>query len=280
MPSRTLTMLPTWRNRRDPLHLTLAVVLEDSDYAAEKERNGKPTAAVMALRGGEVDGGAVIGNFADRADPEKRLLNLRLWAASSKGLVQEIEPLVLAGGQLNAAYEPPDDERTPIRCTALHFAVRGGHPDCVEELARLGCDMNAVDERDNIALHMAAERGDMEMTRLLVMLGCDMRSTNGMLRNPREIAERWGKTEVGEWLKAQEDELDERDHVCEVSREDPPSDSNSLSDYGTGVPMDYMPGKDIFDDVRREIREDQGSEEEKQIDAELARLRKKVKHLV
>lgn len=47
------------------------------------------------------------------------------------------------------------------RCrTALHFAVQAGHIPVVDELVRLGSDLDAVDEQENTVLHIAAALGN------------------------------------------------------------------------------------------------------------------------
>lgn len=47
------------------------------------------------------------------------------------------------------------------RCrTALHFAVQAGHIPVVDELVRLGSDLDAVDELENTGLHIAAALGN------------------------------------------------------------------------------------------------------------------------
>jgi ankyrin repeat protein len=43
--------------------------------------------------------------------------------------------------------------------TALHFAAQNGHIAVVEELARLGAELDVVDEKENTPLHIAASLG-------------------------------------------------------------------------------------------------------------------------
>ena len=94
-----------------------------------------------------------------------------------------LEPVVRQGAEVNAAFETTDQARRcvrpfpcahssrpmlvalilkyPCRCrTALHFAVQAGHIPVVNELVRLGSELNAVDEEENTVLHIAAALGN------------------------------------------------------------------------------------------------------------------------
>lgn len=228
----------------------------------------------LVLRGGDVSGTTVFGNVPAAEDPAKHLLNLRLWTAARKGRVNELEPLVAAGAQINASFARDD---ALMRGTALIFAVMGGHQECVEELARLGCDMMGTDERQNVGLHLAAERGDMGMVRLLVMLGCDVRSINCMANKPSDLAKKWGRTEVEDWLLEQEADIERRVQVQPITWESRDSEeTNSLSDHRTGVQADFFPRKEMYDDARRVMRDWDGDQEKAEESAEIRELAKKV----
>jgi hypothetical protein len=207
-------------------------------------------------------------------DPAKHLLNLRLWMAARKGRVNELEPLVAAGAQINASFSRDD---ALMRGTALIFAVMGGHQECVEELARLGCDMMGTDERQNVGLHLAAERGDMGMVQLLVMLGCDVRSINCMANKPSDLAKKWGRTEVEDWLLEQEADIERRVQVQPIPWESRDSEEmNSLSDHGTGEHTNFLPAKEMYDDARRVMRDWDGDQEKAEESAEIRELAKEI----
>jgi hypothetical protein len=108
------------------------------------------------------------------------------------GLVELLEPVVRQGAEVNAAFETTDKARRwvrpfpcahssrpmlvtlmlkyPCRCrTALHFAVQAGHIPVVDELVRLGSELNAVDEEENTVLHIAAALGNEGGVELLLI---------------------------------------------------------------------------------------------------------------
>ncbi len=55
--------------------------------------------------------------------------------------------------------------------TALHFAAKNGHLSVIEELARLGAELNAVDEQENTPLHTAASLGNLGELRAWLLAG-------------------------------------------------------------------------------------------------------------
>ena len=75
-----------------------------------------------------------------------------------------------------------DDERRRVMnqtegrcpCTALHWAIRGGHSECALTLIAAGCDLESVDDEGNTALHLACQVGLVDVVSALVLRGADV----------------------------------------------------------------------------------------------------------
>jgi hypothetical protein len=80
--------------------------------------------------------------------------------------------------------------------------VQAGHISVVDELVRLGADLDAVDERENTPLHAAAEMGNEEMVKALVRHGCSVRIFNWLGKHAQTLAHDAGHHEIAKFLAA------------------------------------------------------------------------------
>ncbi len=89
-------------------------------------------------------------------------------AAAARGDLVELRNLIRQKGDL----EVRDDHGR----TALHVAVHRGHHEAVQELARAGANMTALDSRRYDVITIAAVKNDVEMVKLAISLGSDPRA--------------------------------------------------------------------------------------------------------
>ncbi len=80
--------------------------------------------------------------------------------------------------------------------------MQGGHISVVDELVRLGADLDVVDERENTPLHAAAEMGNKEMVKVLVKHGCSVRIFNWLGKQAQTLAQDSGHREIATFLAA------------------------------------------------------------------------------
>ena len=93
--------------------------------------------------------------------------------------------------------------------TALHVAVHSGHHEAVQELARAGANMTALDSRRYDVITIAAVKNDVEMVRLAISLGSDPRAITSPYDGTALIAAaHLGHTDVVEALIAAKAPLD------------------------------------------------------------------------
>ena len=93
--------------------------------------------------------------------------------------------------------------------TALHVAVHRGHHEAVQELARAGANMTALDSRRYDVITIAAVKNDVEMVRLAISLGSDPRAITSPYDGTALIAAaHLGHTDVVEALIAAKAPLD------------------------------------------------------------------------
>ena len=89
-------------------------------------------------------------------------------AAAARGDLVELRNLIRQKDDL----EVRDDHGR----TALHVAVHRGHHEAVQELARAGANMTALDSRRYDVITIAAVKNDVEMVKLAISLGSDPRA--------------------------------------------------------------------------------------------------------
>lgn len=93
--------------------------------------------------------------------------------------------------------------------TALHVAVHSGHHEAVQELARAGANMTALDSRRYDVITIAAVKNDVEMVKLAISLGSDPRAITSPYEGTALIAAaHLGHADVVEALIAAKAPLD------------------------------------------------------------------------
>ncbi len=122
-------------------------------------------------------------------------------AAAARGDLIELRNLIRQKGDL----EVRDDHGR----TALHVAVHRGHHEAVQELARAGANMTALDSRRYDVITIAAVKNDVEMVKLAISLGSDPRAITSPYDGTALIAAaHLGHTDVVEALIAAKAPLD------------------------------------------------------------------------
>ena len=126
---------------------------------------------------------------------------LGIHAAVARGDLVELRNLIRQKGDL----EVRDDHGR----TGLHVAVHSGHHEAVQELARAGANMTALDSRRYDVITIAAVKNDVEMVKLAISLGSDPRAITSPYEGTALIAAaHLGHADVVEALIAAKAPLD------------------------------------------------------------------------
>jgi ankyrin repeat protein len=88
------------------------------------------------------------------------------------------------------------------RASALHFAVRGNHPEIARLLIEQGARVDIRDVNDLTPLHNAAWSGDMQMVKLLIESGADIRATSNDGSTPLSCAQNANQYDIANFIKA------------------------------------------------------------------------------
>lgn len=112
----------------------------------------------------------------DLSSTRKNARNLGLKLAASKGCLEIVRLLLIAGADLNDTEVPLDNSSDPK--TALSCAAEGGHLEVVRDLLRSNADVSARFETSGMTpLHEAALNGHYNIARVLLQAGANIKRT-------------------------------------------------------------------------------------------------------
>ena len=115
--------------------------------------------------------------FAGRGLDEN---DMRLFAATGAGDITQVEQLIAAGANINAADS--------LKRTPLFAAVFCNHPQSINLLIDKGSDMNARDFSGMSPLHAAVAVGAMDAAKALIAKGANLDIQNTAGRTPLHLA--------------------------------------------------------------------------------------------
>lgn len=115
--------------------------------------------------------------FAGRGLDEN---DMKLFAATGAGDMTQIEQLIAAGANINAADS--------LKRTALFAAVFCNRPQAIDLLIDRGSDMNARDFSGMSPLHAAVVVGAMDAAQALIAKGANLDTQNTAGRTPLHLA--------------------------------------------------------------------------------------------
>lgn len=124
--------------------------------------------------------------------------------AAGKGEVGEVESLVEAGADINAANSTGQ--------TPLYLAAASGNGEMVSGLLEDGAELDVPDSGDGLrALHVAAQHGHTDVVDLLVRYGADTEARTRHQQTPLHLAALHGHAGVTARLLRYHVKLDSRD---------------------------------------------------------------------
>ena len=116
--------------------------------------------------------------------------------AAYQGNIETVKLLLESGDDINRLQGMQNE-----RASALHFAVRGNHPEIARLLIEQGARVDIRDVNDLTPLHNAAWSGDMEMVKLLIESGADIRATSNDGRTPLSCAQRNNQYDTANFIR-------------------------------------------------------------------------------
>ncbi|XP_069688793.1 ankyrin-1-like [Periplaneta americana] len=90
-----------------------------------------------------------------------------LFAAADKGNLQIFKALIMAGANYSAVSSRDE-------FTTLHYAAIGGHVEILQELIKLGANLDVPNGIDNTPLQIAAHAGHFQMVQALIKAGANV----------------------------------------------------------------------------------------------------------
>jgi ankyrin repeat protein len=128
----------------------------------------------------------------DNCTTDDKYRNTPLIYAAWKGHVKVVRVLLEDGANVDTA--------NAYRSTALHAAAESGHLDVCRLLLDWGAKVNRLNRWQFTPLHLAALLGHLSVVELLVERGADVSVKDEDGRTASDVARRWGKNEMADWL--------------------------------------------------------------------------------
>ncbi|HEY0551051.1 MAG TPA: ankyrin repeat domain-containing protein [Verrucomicrobiae bacterium] len=173
-------------------NLSLIQLLLESRAPVEAQGGADLTPVMVAAAEGKLD--AVDLLLRAGADVHANKGTILCFVCERAGCLPMVETLLKAGAKVNVSGGY-------MGTTPLHVALERAHTEVVPVLLRAGANPQTKDRSNWTPFLHAALRCDIPTVKLLIDAGSDIRAVDKERRNAYDLASKWGKKEVAEFVK-------------------------------------------------------------------------------
>ncbi|XP_069747069.1 ankyrin repeat domain-containing protein 42-like isoform X3 [Narcine bancroftii] len=193
-----------WAAQSDSLECLHWLLWHGADMTDVTPR-GWTAAHIAAIRGHSACMQALVTNGANLTTKDDRGCT-PLHLAASHGHSYTLQMILRSGVDAN-----PADKNS---WRGVHYAAFHGRLGCLQLLVKWGADVNEVDQDGNLPAHLAAMEGHLHCFKFLVRQGISitnvLTSRNDQGETPSDLAKRFYKDSIAQYIAAVEHE---RDHL-------------------------------------------------------------------